>query len=66
MKGVVKRFNEKKGYGFIQIDGEDRDVFVHYSDVEGEGFKTLAPGDKVEFELAEGDKGLKAVQVRKL
>lgn len=66
MKGVVKRFNEKKGYGFIQIDGEDRDVFVHYSDVEGEGFKTLAPGDKVEFELAEGDKGLKAVQVRKI
>ncbi len=65
-RGRVKRFDEKKGYGFIQQDTGGPDVFVHYSDVVGDGFRTLAPGDDVEFELIEGDKGLKALNVRKI
>ncbi len=61
-KGIVKWFNEAKGYGFIrQYDGPD--VFVHYSSITGEGFKTLAEGDAVSFEIEEGDKGLKAINV---
>lgn len=65
-RGRVKRFDEKKGYGFIQQDTGGPDVFVHYSDVAGDGFRTLSPGDEVEFELIEGDKGLKAINVRKV
>jgi len=65
-RGRVKRFDEKKGYGFIQQDTGGPDVFVHYSDVAGDGFRTLSPGDEVEFELIEGDKGLKALNVRKI
>ncbi|HHH80573.1 MAG TPA: cold shock domain-containing protein [candidate division Zixibacteria bacterium] len=65
-RGRVKRFDEKKGYGFIQQDGNGPDVFVHYSDIVGEGFRTLSPGDEVEFDLIEGDKGLKAINVRKI
>jgi CspA family cold shock protein len=65
-RGRVKRFDEKKGYGFIQQDTGGPDVFVHYSDVAGDGFRTLSPGDEVEFELIEGDKGLKALNVRKV
>lgn len=66
-KGHVKRFDEKKGYGFITEDGSDgKDIFVHYTDIEGEGFKTLAPGDPVSFEIMQGDKGLKAVHVRRI
>lgn len=65
--GRVKRFDEKKGYGFIVTDDHSQDIFVHYSDiVEVEGFKTLTPGEEVEFELTEGNKGLKATNVRKL
>lgn len=61
--GVVKWFNEKKGYGFIESeDGEE--VFVHFSAVEGTGFKTLREGQRVEFDLAQGDKGPKAANVR--
>ena len=53
VKGVVKWFNEKKGYGFLsQEDGDD--VFVHYSSIQGDGFKTLKEGDPVEFEVQEG------------
>ncbi|OQX52097.1 MAG: cold-shock protein [Candidatus Cloacimonas sp. 4484_209] len=63
--GVVKWFNENKGYGFIKRD-DGPDVFVHFSEIQGEGFKTLNEGDEVEFEIAEGDKGLKAVNVVKL
>lgn len=61
--GTVKWFNEKKGFGFIVPEGEDRDVFVHYSEIKGEGFKTLTEGDKVQFEIFEGDKGVRAKDV---
>ena len=63
-KGTVKWFSNQKGYGFITPEGESaKDVFVHYSDVQGEGFKTLDEGETVEFELTKGDKGEKAVNV---
>ena len=63
--GTVKWFNDKKGFGFISQDEGD-DVFVHHTSIEGEGFKTLAEGDKVEFELVEDQKGFKASNVVKL
>ena len=65
MKGVVKWFNDKKGYGFI-TDEEGNDVFVHYQDIQGEGFKTLQENDNVEFDVGEGEKGPKAMNVRKV
>ncbi|MGE4232190.1 MAG: cold-shock protein [Bacteriovoracia bacterium] len=64
--GLVKWFNDAKGYGFIQQDGIDRDIFVHYTAIKEEGFKTLAEGQKVEFELIEGPKGPQASNVAKL
>jgi len=63
--GTVKWFNETKGYGFIQREGGP-DVFVHYSAIQGDGYKTLAEGQRVEFEIAEGEKGPKAINVVKL
>ena len=63
--GKVKRFNETKGYGFIQRE-EGPDVFVHYSNIEGSGFRTLKENDEVEFEVNEGPKGLQAVNVNKI
>jgi len=61
-RGTIKWFNEAKGFGFIQqADGED--VFVHYSAIQGEGFKTLAEGQVVEFEIVEGPKGKQAANV---
>ena len=62
--GTVKWFNDSKGYGFITGD-DGTDAFVHHSDIQGEGFKSLAEGDAVEFEMSEGPKGPKAVNVRK-
>ncbi|HZI90430.1 MAG: cold-shock protein [Thermoleophilaceae bacterium] len=64
--GTVKWFNEDKGYGFITPDDGDRDLFVHFSGIEEEGFKTLPENAKVSYEEEAGDKGPKAVSVRKL
>ena len=61
--GTVKWFNEKKGYGFIVPDGMNQDVFVHYSSIQAEGFKTLNEGDKVQFELFQDAKGARAKDV---
>lgn len=62
MKGTVKWFNDSKGYGFIQQpSGED--VFVHFSAIVGDGFRTLAEGEEVEFELRDGERGLQATNV---
>jgi len=63
--GTVKWFNDKKGFGFIsQEDGDD--VFVHHTSIQSDGFRSLAEGDKVEFELVEDQKGFKATNVVKL
>lgn len=62
MKGTVKWFNDSKGYGFIQ-QTEGDDLFVHFSSILGEGFRTLQEGEEVEFELGESDFGLQATNV---
>jgi cold shock protein len=66
VQGKVKWFNNQKGYGFITRDDGSGDVFVHYSAVQGNGFKSLAEGDPVEFEVIESDKGPKASNVNKI
>lgn len=65
MKGTVKWFNAEKGYGFIQVD-QGNDVFVHYSAITGEGFKTLDEGQQVEFDITQGSRGPQASNVVKL
>ena len=62
MQGTVKWFNAQKGFGFIQRD-DGPDVFVHYSAIKSDGFRTLNEGDLVEFEIVEGPKGLQAAEV---
>ncbi len=60
--GTVKWFNEEKGYGFISVEGGD-DVFVHFSAIQGDGFKTLREGQSVEFNIVQGNRGLQAADV---
>lgn len=65
MKGTVKWFNAEKGYGFISVEGGE-DVFVHFSAIQGDGFKTLEEGQAVEFEITDGNRGPQAPNVTKL
>ncbi len=65
MRGTVKWFNDNKGFGFIQQE-DGPDIFVHFSEIQGDGFKTLNEGDSVEFEIAEGERGPKATNVVKV
>ena len=64
-QGTVKWFNESKGYGFVTAD-EGKDVFVHYSAILGDGFKTLVEGEKVSFDIVNGEKGPQASNVSKI
>ena len=64
-KGKVKWFNRNKGYGFIEMD-EGKDLFVHYTDIEGSGYRSLDEGDEVEFEIKKGPKGEQATNVVKV
>lgn len=63
--GKVKWFNDSKGFGFIEVEG-GTDAFVHHNDIQGEGFKSLAEGESVEFDIEEGPKGPRATNVRKV
>jgi CspA family cold shock protein len=63
--GTVKWFNAEKGFGFIEVPGED-DVFVHFSSIAGSGFKSLEEGQKVQFDVVKGNRGLQAENVTKL
>lgn len=64
-KGKVKWFNNEKGYGFIEVEGGD-DVFVHFSAIQGDGYKSLEEGQEVSFEIVEGNRGPQAANVEKL
>jgi len=66
MTGVVKWFNNTKGYGFIETEAADKDVFVHFRSILGDGYKTLKEGEKVEFIITEGNKGAQAEEVKRL
>ncbi len=65
-EGTVKWFSERKGFGFIEQQGGEKDVFVHYSSISMPGFKTLAEGERVSFDIEEGDRGPVAKNVMKL
>jgi len=65
MQGKVKWFNAEKGFGFIEVEGGN-DVFVHYSAIQGEGFKTLEEGQEVSFDIVDGNRGPQAANVTKL
>ena len=64
--GTVKWFDARKGWGFLVQEGVDEDIFVHYSNINGEGFRTLEDGEKVHFDLVKGDKGFQAENVRRV
>ena len=65
MEGTVKWFNNRKGYGFIRLE-DGTDIFVHFSEIQSKGFKTLKEGEKVSFEIEDSDKGKKAKNVQKI
>ena len=66
MQGAVKWFNDAKGFGFITPDDGGKDVFVHHSAIESDGFRSLAEGDRVEFQTEQGAKGPQAKEVKKI
>jgi CspA family cold shock protein len=66
IEGTVRWFNARKGYGFVDRDDGQGSVFVHYSDIETDGYKSLEEGEHVSFEVIESDKGPKAVKVRRM
>ena len=66
IQGTVKWFNESKGYGFITPEDGGQDLFVHFSEIQGEGYKTLREGDKVNFDKGQGQKGPQAIKVEKI
>ena len=65
-EGTVKWFNSEKGFGFIAVDGGGADVFVHYSEIQGDGFRSLSEDQRVQFEIVQGAKGQQASAVRAL
>jgi Cold shock proteins len=65
MKGIVKKFDVSKGYGFIVSESEEKDIFFHYSQIQSSGFKTVNEGEEVDFELVESERGKQAYQIYK-
>lgn len=65
VQGTVKWFNGEKGFGFLSVEGQE-DVFVHFSSITGDGYKTLEEGQKVEFDIVDGERGPQAANVRKI